>query len=281
MEKLRRIRMPLMGMMFIALLMAGCESDSVINGETPLLVVEAYLFAGQPVTHIRLSESYGIAFKDSTAPPVNTAQVSLIRDGNRYPLEIAAGDSGWYHYTGPQLNIAENDFFLLEIEYQGEVVTAETTVPSAPYGLVLDDSTLEVADFSDFIPGGDFDPQSTMLTLEWTGEENALYYVVIENLEEDPEEIGENGIFMGKGPGRFITEPNPLNHYRIGVMAVTHFGRHRAQVFRVNQEYADLYQSRQQDTRDLNEPATNIDGGLGIFSAFNSATVLFTVVPSE
>ncbi len=35
---------------------------------------------------------------------------------------------------------------------------------------------------------------------------------------------------------------------------------------------------RIQDSRDLNEPPTNIDGGLGVFSAFASDSVFFQVV---
>jgi len=58
-------------------------------------------------------------------------------------------------------------------------------------------------------------------------------------------------------------------------LIMTHLGKHRVKVYRVNQEYADLYQSRNQDSRDLNEPLTNIVNGLGVFSAFNSDSVFF------
>lgn len=61
-------------------------------------------------------------------------------------------------------------------------------------------------------------------------------------------------------------------------MSITHYGLHRVRVYRVNQEYADLYDTRQQDSRDLNEPLTNIVNGLGIFSAFNSNEIYFTAV---
>ena len=49
-------------------------------------------------------------------------------------------------------------------------------------------------------------------------------------------------------------------------------------VWRNNEEYAQLYASRQQDSRDLNEPATNIHGGLGVFSAFSADTTSFVAV---
>ena len=44
----------------------------------------------------------------------------------------------------------------------------------------------------------------------------------------------------------------------------------------MNQEYADLYEGRVQDSRDLNEPPSNILGGLGVFSAFASQEGGFT-----
>ncbi len=44
-------------------------------------------------------------------------------------------------------------------------------------------------------------------------------------------------------------------------------------VYKVNQEYANLYRSREQDSRSLNEPLTNVQNGLGVFSAFASDSV--------
>ncbi|MCK5148940.1 DUF4249 family protein [bacterium] len=265
----------------LILVSTGCDEDSPLAAGNSLLVVEAYLFAGQPVTHVKLSETYAISGDDSTAPPVNNAVVQLIKGNQSYILEKADGDSGWYHYTGNDLIIEKDDTFSLEIQHDDQIIRAETTVPAAPAALTLDDSTLGIMDFSNFTPGSGFDRDAMTITLSWTAEDEALYYVVIENIEANPEEISEGGMFSGKGPGLFITEPNPRNEYRITQMAVTHYGRHIAKVYRVNQEYADLYQSRQQDTRDLNEPLTNIEGGLGVFSAFNSSTINFTVVQTE
>ncbi|MFC1529786.1 hypothetical protein ACFL6R_03610 [Gemmatimonadota bacterium] len=62
---------------------------------------------------------------------------------------------------------------------------------------------------------------------------------------------------------------------------LTHYGEHLVRIYRINQEYADLYGSRQQDTRDLNEPLTNIQNGLGVFSAFNSTEFTFSAIPQR
>ena len=52
-------------------------------------------------------------------------------------------------------------------------------------------------------------------------------------------------------------------------------------LFHVQTYYVLLYQSSGQDSRDLNEPYSNIKGGLGIFTAFNSDTASVYLVKKE
>jgi hypothetical protein len=115
------------------------------------------------------------------------------------------------------------------------------------------------------------------LTVSWTAEDGALYYTVLENMETDTVAIDTLGRF-GPGMRRMISEPTSSSEYRIQRFDVSYLGTYRVTVYRVNQEYADLYQSRSQDSRDLNEPLTNIQNGLGVFSAFNSGQVCFEVI---
>ena len=67
------------------------------------------------------------------------------------------------------------------------------------------------------------------------------------------------------------------NRYSIQRADLTYFGEHRAKVYKVNREYANLYAFGQQDSRHLNEPETNIKNGLGVFAGFSSAAVRFVV----
>ena len=68
------------------------------------------------------------------------------------------------------------------------------------------------------------------------------------------------------------------NIYKIRLPLIDSLGLHKKTVYRVNREYVDLYESREQDTRNLNEPSTNIKGGLGVFSTFNSSKINMTVI---
>jgi hypothetical protein len=62
---------------------------------------------------------------------------------------------------------------------------------------------------------------------------------------------------------------------------ITHFGRHDIVLFHVQTNYVLLYQSSGQNSRDLNEPYNNINGGLGMFTAFNSDTVSIVLLPQK
>jgi hypothetical protein len=248
----------------------GCTEDLPLIPDSNLVVVQAYLYAGEPVQNIRLTSTLAIDADTSKAPPIDDAEVVLIKDGQWFKLAASPGDSGYYHYAGNDLIVQTDDLFRIEITYNDELISAETSVPEAPVNLALSDNVLHVPDY--------FDPsQIGEITLSWTNENEVLYFVVIDNLEDNPQEI-ETGR-PSSSAKRLISQPISRDSFPINFRSVTHRGKHRVKLYRINQEYADLYQSREQDSRDLNEPLTNIVNGLGIFSAFNSDSVFFDVVP--
>jgi hypothetical protein len=114
----------------------------------------------------------------------------------------------------------------------------------------------------------------------WSNPNADPYYVVVESTAEgEPETILPDNGFGGRFRGfRLINQPTRANYQDINTGQLEVLGPHRAIVYHVNDEYAALYENRQQDSRDLNEPPTNIEGGLGVFSAFSSVSVSFEVV---
>jgi hypothetical protein len=265
----------------LASLIAGCTRESPVMPEAETVVVRAYLFAGEPVRDIRLSLTLPLGGGETEATPVNDATVSLVRNGVSYALAASGGDSGAYHYPGTDLNVLAGDAFQILIRYKDQKIEAETTVPAAPDSVTISSGTLVLSDSISFGPpaGGSGGRDSTeALTVAWKAEPGALYYVTVENIETDPDTIETFGPFGGGWMRRTVSAPSSEDRYRIGRSDLSFYGSHRVKVFRVNREYADLYGSRQQDSRDLNEPLTNIRNGLGIFSAFNSNVVYFDAV---
>ena len=76
---------------------------------------------------------------------------------------------------------------------------------------------------------------------------------------------------------RFISEPSQDSSFEIIGIALETYGRHVAKVYRVNKEYEDLFKNLEQDSRDLNEPPSNIVNAIGIFTAFALDSVFFEV----
>ena len=257
-----------------ALVLAGCEESSPLLPEVEQVVVRAYLYANEPVTDIQLTTTYAITSDDTAEAPINDAAVSLEKNGQIYRLVSTPGDSGYCHYAGNDLEVNIGDKFKIVVEYHGEAITAETVIPTPPRNINISADRL-VIDTSDF--GGFFNDTSSV-TVTWEQEsENDYYFVVIKNTESTLEYIDAR--FGGRFNrfGSFRSAPIQDNEYVIRRFDLTYKGNHEVRVYRVNQEYADLYEFGLQDSRNLNEPKTNIKNGLGVFAGFSSVVTRFTV----
>jgi hypothetical protein len=258
----------------------ACGDPTSVAPGTREPVLLAYLYAGQPVNDIRLTWTAPIgtpdSLADSASPPINNATVALVRAGVRYTLSTAPGDSGYYRYTGNDLVVHEGDVFGLEATVDGHALTAQTTVPVRPTGARMSTTTLTVPTFGPGLGRPDLTAGSALV--QWQKTSGALYFLTLESTETSPERIDLDLPIPIGGGRRFIFPPTAADSARVNVFSLTYYGKYTARVWRVNEEYAQLYATLQQDSRDLNEPISNVHGGLGVFSAFSADTTVFTVV---
>lgn len=261
-----------------ACVLAACDSSADDESENQL-VVEAFLYAGEPVDDIEIATTIPFGSSDTVGVPINDADVWLIREGVTYTL-ASSDDQGHYAYAGDDLRVTADDVFTLEIEYEGQRISAETTVPPPPDNVELSKSALIVPDFDNGFPSSEsIGNLSELLSVTWDNPGEAYHYVVLRaEADEDPDYILPDFIRDFIGDFELVTEPTRANFYDVRPVELDFVGEHFATVYRINEEYAELFENLEQDSRDLNEPPTNIQGGLGIFSAFNSVTVPFDVV---
>jgi hypothetical protein len=247
----------------------GCsDGTAVVGREIP--VVQAFLYAHEPVTDVRVTTTYDIGGDSTQSRPVSDAQVVLVRRGIVYPL-VPSDSAGYYHYAGTDLDVAEGDTFDLEVRALGVTATARTVVPPRPASLALSSSTIIAP--TPGAPGGtppSFD--SLRIVVRWTRVDGAYHYAVVESIDPDAAAIERPFAIR-----RFTSPPTRADSLFVDARGLNYYGVHRLVLYRVNDEYAALYETRQQDTRDLNEPRTNIIGALGIFSAFSGDSASFTV----
>ena len=254
----------------------ACSDVTGPEADARQVVVEAFLFAGEPADDIRLTETVPLGEDPALAPTVDDATVTLVRGSERWLLSRLE-EPGTYGYLGDDLQIREGDLFRIAVAAFGRTATGETVVPGPPDGVQLDKEMLEVPQLAP----GSFQPgalQSLQVTVSWENPASSLHFVDVEGLDPEAESIFPDFIRQGAGRFRIRSAPTEENFHAIGLRQLEHLGRHRAIVYRVNQEYTDLYNNRVQDSRDLNEPPSNIRGGLGVFSAFNSVAREFDLV---
>jgi hypothetical protein len=265
-------------------LLVACGDPTFVVPGSPDPVVRAFLYAGQPVNDVRLTWTVPINTSDTVdvqaAPPINDATVVLVRDGVRFPLVKSAGDSGYYQYNGTGLIVREGDVFTLEGSVNGRALSARTVVPVRPTGARMVSSALSIPTLTfGGGPGGprpDFSSAQTLV--RWTKSPGSLYFVTLENVETTP--VAVDILFPGgiRGRRRVIFAPTAADSLPINALGLPYYGRYQVYVWRVNEEYAQLYATLQQDSRDLNEPFTNVTGGLGVFTAFAADTTSVSVI---
>ena len=264
----------------IAILMslAGCEKTEMSSEGDIKLVLNAYLYENEPVTSVRLSETLPFTSSDTVFPLISDANISIQWKDQDFPL-LSSDSAGFYHSPDSNLRIISGEKYAIEIVHGEDVLTSETTVPQKPDSMRLSASSIQI--------DPDLTPREMRLAgiadieVTWSNPDGEYFYVLVENIEENPEDIefGFSG-FGGKFQNfRFLSRPFITDTYVIRVfLSVQQYGTHRVKLFRVNQEYADLYENREQDSRNLTEPLSNVNNGLGIFTAFSYDEAYFEVV---
>lgn len=149
-------------------------------------------------------------------------------------------------------------------------ISSSVTVPLPPDDFRLIGSNTIVYD-----PKEDNSNNNTEVKIKWENQDKNYFSYVTKNIEEDPVKATTGGSSLGLllGLGFQMEGPVQTDSMTVTPYALTHYGRHDVILYRLNQEYINLYKSEEQDSRNLNEPPTNITNGLGIFTAFNSDTL--------
>lgn len=260
--------------------MMSCTDTStpqVSNEE--LLAVWVYVYAGEELDDIRLASTISLDSELEEAPPVSGATIVVSTDNVSFTCIEDTSTPGNYYYPGSDFSVEVGNRVELSVITDTEDVYALTAVPPKPVNVIISASSMTLPDFSDREAMRTWRESADDVEVSWDAEIDAWYYVVLECTEDNPVEIDSWN--MGPRPEqRRIFPPVQDDHYRVRFPLFEYAGEHRLTVYRVNQEYVDLYEYREQDSRDLQEPLTNIEGGLGIFSAFNSASVTINVIQS-
>jgi len=259
---------------FILFLIAinACDSTTQVDVKSDTVVVDAYLFAGQGIDSIKVSLSN--AASDTTDFETLDNLTIRISDGNQ-SVELVPIGGGYYQKLDFIIQTETN--YELSFEYKETTISATTYIP-AKREATISATSITVAQITQGQPPSGTPPDP--IEIIWDNPENEYYYVLTQNIEENPESI--NTAFGNGGAGRrfsFITEPQIMDVYNLDTRRdIQQFGTHEVIVFRVNPEYAALYETSGTTSNNLVQPPTNIENGLGIFTGVSSDTLILEVI---
>ncbi len=267
--------------LFLSIL-SSCYKSELIFEDQYEAVVEAYLYVDKEDNQVKLSNMISFGSDTVGGEMITGAQITMHHKPDSWILTHNDSIPGTY-YLEEELTMTAGDTFSLSVELDEEVLTAITIIPDDPPPVSMSAYRINIPKVESMMGFREIEMPDP-LELTWDNPEAKYYFLNIQNIESYPISVmpdpPADRPFAGGGFAfQMITQPTNDNFYTIDLRQLTHYGTHRIIFTSVNDEYVSLYNSLNQDTRELNEPYSNIENGLGIFTAFNSDTLYFEVVP--
>jgi hypothetical protein len=243
----------------------SCTKDSG-SVSAPKAIVEAYL-APNSVASVHITTEILYTTSDTSAG-IENLNVVISCNGISYTL---ASQGNGYYVADTSLHIVVGNTYTLEFTYNDEIVSSSTVIPAKPTAYTASASSITVQQF---------DPNSgTMPTfpdpieLDWDNANHDYYLIVVKNIEStlvptDTVNINNRA---------FRTEPTQSNTYKIQAMQFKYYGTHQVILYKLNAEYAALYNDNGSNSLNLTSPVTNITNGFGIFTGINADTLYIEV----
>ncbi len=258
-----------------ALVLVGCTKEvESVQTIQDIAVVEAYLEPNEPI-QVKLSKLLPYTEEEyAESLIIDTAQVYITHNGTTVQLQPSLTQPGVYLDTVTQLAGEAGHSYSLQFMYNNQEVSATTTIPNEPLNGSLSTNVLEI-DTDVVGPGVSLTP----VTVSWSNASNEYHMVMVEYMESNyapiNEGLPEEDYYKF---AKITTEPVVGNSYDLNTRRhLAFFGTYRIKIYRLNEEYVNLYENISQSSLNLTAPATNVVNGLGIFTGMSYTTVYLEV----
>ena len=201
----------------LVLVFLSCENEnSPLISDDELVVLWGFVFAGEQVDDIQLTGTLPLdADTSDVPPPINNADVTIMKDGVSYKCELSPGDNGYYQYNGDDLIIETNDEISIEVIWNEEQIYAESIVPEPPINVSLSANTYILPNFSEmgsFREWRESGNQEIVVSWELNNKDD-WFYVSMKNIDENPVSIEST---FGNKLRTFIFHQFKTHHIALG-----------------------------------------------------------------
>jgi len=252
-------------------LLASCGKEliSPITSDN-VAIVESYLFAGDSVITIKVTKI--LPFSENYIEATeNISGLLLLINGTA----LTETSSGIYTMPLDEKRIQPGETYFLKFLYASDTVSSTTVIPEKPLNFSISSNEIYTDRITSSGGGMPTSPPAD-LTLSWENADESYYYVVIQYLENTRDYINYRSESLDLSD---TTSISPINtsETRLGTRNFNFFGSYRIILFKVNDDFADLYSQTAVNSNNITNPVTTIKNGFGVFTGMASDTVYLEV----
>ncbi len=263
----------------LLILFVSCQVeklDTEISDHVP--VVEGYLVAGKKI-ELKVSEL--VTYSEETTEdvfPLSGLEIILSAGNENYAM-VESEIPGTYISEIDSLKAMANSSYAITFLSAGDTISAASTVPGKPVSFSISDNVIAMQRIEEGSSMGGL-PSFESASLDWNNSDESYHIVSVEYMESDIDYINANMVDQ-ELPTTSTSNPIVLPGHDLTMRNLFYFGTYRIVLFKINQEYADLYETISQSSNNLTSPLTNINNGWGIFTGVNADTLYLEVVESK
>ncbi len=263
---------PILYFVILLMALAACQKIQLQTADSDVAVVEAYITPGNQLS-LKIFRQLMFENGDTTITYINDLEVQ-VSNGNQW-FTLSNQDSGIY--VNPAIQIESGMLCSLAFEYKGETISAETNIPTKPENFSSSAVSIEAFGFT----GNGPPTMSEPIALSWLNPDEDYFLIVVENIEDSPTLIEDINDDEDRPQPVFRNTPTQNDNQDLNARMFSYYGTHQIILFKLNPEYAALYEQLSSSSLDITAPPTNIVNGLGIFTGINSDTLYVEVVSKK
>jgi Domain of unknown function (DUF4249) len=245
----------------------ACTKESN-SSQQPKAVVEAFLQPGKPAL-VKVTKEILTNSVNTGTRIINGLNITITGNGNRYTLT----QNAFGEYESASIQVIAGQQYELKFTYNDKVVTGTTTVPDKPVNFTCSPASITVPNFSGG-PGGGIPSFPEPVKAKWNNTIGAYHYIAIKSVDPTASEISNNN----PGGGGFTNTPDQGSSRDINFTEFKYYGINALILYRIQPEFAALYNSAGSNSQNLTTIPTNLVNALGVFTAVNAADTVFVSV---
>jgi hypothetical protein len=237
-------------------------------------VVEAYLYPGSRVS-VKITRKTPYDESASlSGTNINALDVKVKYRETWYSLAILG--EGVYTDTADHIPVLPDSTYILSFTFNGNSISSSTIIPLKPCSVTQSVTSISMAQFDPDNPNWSNVPDPVKIT--FANNDGSYYMATVTCIDTVLVPVYKDSI-----PANDILSSQPVNGTEIDIhpMSIRYFGRNRIILYHLTPEYSTFFALQSSTSQNYQDPPSNIDNGLGIFTGLNTDTLYLEVLKTK